>query len=99
VTDTIGAHRPNDPRGWLLFESLPKDLQAGEDARLYADRELVRDDFGASSFERPASVTEKLLLEHLGYTLPEKLFTHVRWLSIGVRSRSWPQLANQGDPA
>ena len=40
--DTIGPQRAGDPRGWLLFEHLPKELQDAEDARLGADKELAR---------------------------------------------------------
>lgn len=95
ITD-IGAHRPDDPRGWLLFEQLPGDLQNAEDSRLAADRQHVRDNDNMFwSFTRPATNTERTLLEHLGYTLPDTLRTHVNWLSPGVRNRRWPQLENQ----
>jgi hypothetical protein len=97
TVDTIGAHRPDDPRGWLLFESLPIDLQNAEDSRLGADRQRVRDnDHSASSFTREATDTERLLLSHLGYAVPTgPLTTYVRWLSPGVRQRRWPALEEQ----
>ena len=44
MTDTIGpqfvrAAAGTDPRGWLVFESLPTDLSRAEDATQAADRE------------------------------------------------------------
>jgi hypothetical protein len=98
MTDnTIGAQRPNDRRGWLMFDALPDDLQNAEDSTQAADRQRVRDhELATWNFVRPATATERRLLTHLGYTLPAtELKTHVVWLTPGVRNRSWPQLQNQ----
>ena len=103
--DGIGPQKPDDPRGWLVFDWLPADLQNAEDSTLAADRGehpgLHRSvhfspptDFAyvRSRFTRPATATERVLLEHLGYDLPDDLTTRVHWISSGVRNRSWPQL-------
>lgn len=131
MTDTIGpqlarATAGTDPRGWLVFESLPDALQRAEDATQAADR--ARQQFshwnspavwGTSDAEelaaiqararrvlttagmstwhvkvRPATDTERALLEHLGHELPDELFTLVAYPSDGVRNRRWPQLEN-----
>jgi hypothetical protein len=94
VTDgEIGAQRVGDRRGWLMFDHLPDDLARAEDQTQAADRQRVREhDLASWNFTRAATDTEKLLLEHLGYTLPANLTTHVVWLSPGVRNRAWPQL-------
>ena len=91
MTEPIGPQRPNDPRGWLRFQSLPADLQRHEDSRQEADQRLYRDG-ERSRFQRPATDTERTLLEHLGYRCPPDLHTTVIWLSPGVRRREWPQL-------
>ncbi|MFV1502721.1 hypothetical protein PJK45_04850 [Mycobacterium kansasii] len=46
------------------------------------------------AFARPATPTERLLLETLGFAAPtdELLVTVVDFPSVGVRSRRWPQL-------
>lgn len=44
------------------------------------------------TFARPATPTERILLEHLGYELPDELFTAVSFPTYGVRNRRWPQL-------
>jgi hypothetical protein len=96
MTDTIGAQRPNDPRGWLMFDSLPDDLARLEDQRLHADHEHIREDvLTPYTFNRAATDTERTLLAHLGYTVPGNLQTRVCWLSYGVRNRRWPQLEGQ----
>ena len=41
---------------------------------------------------RPATDTERTLLTHLGYEVPDELFTAITYLSTGVRNRRWPQL-------
>jgi hypothetical protein len=78
TADTIGAQRPNDRRGWLMFDALPDDLQNAEDTTQAADRQRVRDhDLASWNFHRPATDTERILLQHLGYELPETLSTYV----------------------
>jgi hypothetical protein len=44
---------------------------------------------------RPATQTERTLLAHLGYELPDELFTAVTFLTTGVRNRRFPQLETQ----
>lgn len=84
-------HRPCPKRGVLVFWNLPPELARREDSTQWADfenrpwsRHAYRD--------RPATDTEKLLLAHLGYTLPNDLTTRVQWLSDGVRRRWWEQI-------
>jgi hypothetical protein len=94
--DTIGpqmqrASEGTDPRGILVFHWLPGDLQALEDSRAIADRDVMR----PRGFERPATETERILLTHLGFELPEQLTTVVRYRTRGVRHRSWPALEAQ----
>jgi hypothetical protein len=89
----IGDQIADDRRGWLMFESLPDDLRNAEDATLAADHERIREGM-FDVFDRPATVTERTLLSHLGYTLAARVTTRVRWLSNGLRSRRWPTLEN-----
>jgi hypothetical protein len=97
VTD-IGPQRVDDPRGWLLFESLPDDLARAEDATLAADHQRIRreDVLVPYVFNRAATDTEATLLAYLWYELPGDLQTRVTWLSYGVRNRSWPELEGTG---
>jgi hypothetical protein len=44
------------------------------------------------TFPRPATTTERTLLEHLGYELPAELLTAVAYPTYGIRNRRWPQL-------
>ena len=88
----IGPQRPDDRRGWLQFESLPDAIQRAEDATLYNDYEHQP---WRHLRERSATPTERLLLEHLGYTLPAELTTRVEHLSPTIRRRTWPQLETQ----
>ncbi|MBZ4620990.1 hypothetical protein [Mycobacterium avium] len=104
--NAIGAQYPQpDPRGWLVFESLPADLQLAEDSTQHAD--YARQNFGDGIcrqfdrdarvwfWERPATDAERTLLEHLGYTLPDQLTTRVRYVSETLRRRTWPALETQ----
>jgi hypothetical protein len=50
---------------------------------------------GYSGFVRPATDTEKTLLTHLGYALPDPLYTIVTYKSTTLRCRTWPQLKTQ----
>jgi hypothetical protein len=93
MTTEIGVQIVGDRRGWLMFESLPEDLRNAEDATLAADHERIREGTFIV-FDRPATVTERTLLTHLGYTVAAGLTTRVRWLSNGLRSRRWPTLEN-----
>jgi hypothetical protein len=90
VTDSIGNQLPQpDPRGWLTFDALPDALQRAEDSTAAADFDRRR---FSRTIQRPATDTERLLLEHLGYEVPTPLTTHVRYLTESVRNRSWPAL-------
>ena len=80
-----------DPRGWLVFDApLPSDLQRAEDATQAAD--FARWTYRPRCFDRPATDTERALLEHLGYTVPAELTTQVSYRSKSTRHRSWPVL-------
>lgn len=48
-------------------------------------------------FDRPATDTERMLLAHLGYELPDDLTTRVT-LFAAVRNRRWPQLMEEQEP-
>jgi hypothetical protein len=89
----VGPQLPQpDPRGLLVFESLPEDLQKLEDARLMADYEDAECHRGP--WQRPGTDTEHTLLTHLGYTVPEQLSTHIDY-GNGIRHRYWPTLEGQ----
>lgn len=84
----IGQQHPQpDPRGWLVFTSLPAPLQNAEDSTQAADRDRWIGAF--VSFDRPATPTERLLLGHLGHDVPDALVTTVSYPSTGVRRRRW----------
>ena len=84
-----------DVRGWLALRYLPPEIQNAEDATAMCDRQQLR----PRGFERPATPTERILLAHLGYELPEQLTTKVTWPSRSVRRRSWPatRIPERGD--
>lgn len=87
----IGAHRPCPARGVLVFDHLPLDVQNAEDSRQEVDHRNRHWRSNVTT-ERPATPTERALLAHLGYELPEVLHTRVQWLTDGVRRRTWPQI-------
>jgi hypothetical protein len=80
-----------DPRGWLVFEYLPDDLQRAEDSTAVNDRDRARL-FKPRGHTRPATTAEIELLGHLGYQVPDGLETVVSWPSRACRRRTWPQL-------
>lgn len=102
----VGPQYPQpDPRGWLVFDGLPNALQNAEDATALADYNraagpctgwFVACDPATGKqvryFERDATVTERALLAHLGYTLPEELVTRVHFRTETLRQRRWPAL-------
>ncbi len=97
--NSIGPHRPDRYRGWLVFDYLPPDLQDAEDTRQAADHELMRQYAQGltpafSRIYRPRRTTpaERTLLAHLGFALPDKLVTLVSYRTNGIRCRRWPQL-------
>src|SRR5262245_47977905 len=82
----------SDPRGWLVWDApLPDPLQAAEDSTAVADRDRQRL-LSPRGHEREATETEQILLQHLGFELPEQLTTKVTWPSRSVRRRTWPAL-------
>ena len=99
----IGAQIPDRYRGWLCFTALPDDLQRAEDATLAHDNRDLLDPVHCPEwhwyrhnnrpcFDRPATDTEKTLLAHLGFTVPDDLKTHVDRITPSVRRRRWPVL-------
>ena len=93
MSESIGPHIDGDPRGWLRFQWLSRDLERSEDQTLHADHQGVEEDaLLPYTFTRPATDTERILLAHIGHTLPADLETTVCWLSVGVRNRRWPSL-------
>ncbi|MBN7304339.1 hypothetical protein IUQ79_20800 [Mycobacteroides abscessus subsp. bolletii] len=102
----VGEQYQNDPRGWLTFSHLPDELQRAEDATQAADFVRWSDSQAHSRvyfgipFDRPATATERVLLEYLGYQLPEALTTIVNYPASGggIRQRRWPALENSATP-
>lgn len=96
----IGPQLVNDKRGWLTFAWLPENLQKSEDATQFADHERFGerasgDAVGRGRFNRAATSAERTLLQHLGYQLPEHLWTVVDYPAAGIRYRRWPLLETQ----
>ncbi|AYE95715.1 hypothetical protein C0J29_13780 [Mycobacterium paragordonae] len=89
----IGVQIPDPYRGWLVFDHLPDELQRAEDATLAHDNQDERN--AARCYSRPATETERTLLAHLGWNLPDDLTTHVDRITPSVRRRRWPQLETQ----
>lgn len=87
----IGEHRPDHRRGFLVFTHLPPEVQDAEDSTAYADLEN-RYRRAVVHRDRDATAAERALLTHLGHSCPPGLQTRVRWVSNGVRNRSWPAL-------
>src|SRR4051812_20081382 len=92
MSDTIGPQiTDNGTRGVLQFHWLPDDLQNAEDSTQGADFERGADRW-RRPFTRPATATDRTLLQHLGYMPPDDLPTRVSFPAGGVRRRRWPQL-------
>jgi hypothetical protein len=93
TTDLSGVEQlpQPDPRGWLALRNLPAKIQNLEDSTAMNDRDRMR----PRGFERPATETERILLQHLGFTVPADLVTVVTWPSRSVRRRRWPALEGQ----
>ena len=89
------AANGTDPRGILVFEFLPDDLQRQEDSTAVNDRDKARL-LRPRGHGRPATAAEIALLEHLGYTVPAELTTVVSWPSRACRRRRWPVLESTG---
>jgi hypothetical protein len=95
----IGPQHPRaanslDERGELVFAFLPPALDDAENSTAAADYDRWR--LRPRVFQRPATVTEVLLLQHLGHAMPvEPLVTEVKFRTRGVRNRRWPQIEAQ----
>lgn len=94
-----GQHIPDHPGGPLYFKHrLTCLLLALEDTRQASDKEGLgfppytprKDPSKQDNPGRPVTPTERLLLEHLGYTVPEDAICVVGWITPGVRSRTFP---------
>ncbi|SBS78214.1 hypothetical protein MHPYR_520051 [uncultured Mycobacterium sp.] len=97
-TDTIGTQLPQpDPRGWLVFDRLPAELQDAEDSTQDNDVRYHRESwhYRGPTYHRAATAAERTLLEHLGYVLPDDLRTRVQFVTDNVRNRRWPALELQ----
>ncbi|BBE43399.1 hypothetical protein [Rhodococcus erythropolis] len=95
MSENIGNQLPQpDPRGLLTFDRLPRGLRIAEDATQAGDHETSKTMSGGSPWTRPATPAERTLLTHLGYELPDELDTTVRYVTSGVRERTWPTLDN-----
>jgi len=101
-TEIQAQYDQPDVRGWLVFHGLPDAIQKAEDATQAADHRYQRE-HGRRRWSRPATPTERLLLEHLGYELPAgMLVTHIEYVTDSLRRRTWPTLETQqpeGDSA
>ncbi|OBG50179.1 hypothetical protein [Mycolicibacterium fortuitum] len=96
----IGAQLPQpDPRGILVFETLPADLRNAEDSTQAADFDRGKDRHWRA-FTRAATAAERTLLAHIGFgVLPDDLKTRVSFPASGVRRRTWPQVdGTEADP-
>lgn len=88
----IGDRISDRFRGWLVFTSLPTDLQHAEDSCHAADLSVDR-----RCWERPATDAEKFLLAHLGFTVPDDLITHVDRVTGGIVRRRWLTLEDTAE--
>jgi hypothetical protein len=95
--DQIGTQFSQpDPRGWLVFDHLGHELTLREESTQSADSERCSERFSQRPLKRPATDTERLLLQHIGFTdLPDDLTTVVTYPTTGVRNRRWPQLETE----
>lgn len=95
LLDGIGEHYGwDDVRGWLTFSALGDELQRQMDQTQNADYER-RHWRPSVTRTRPATDAEKLLLEHLGFDVPDDLQTVVRYPSGGIRRLEFPALVKQ----
>ena len=96
MIDGVGPQkRQPDPRGVLVFDWLPYEIQASEDATQCADfgrLDQQHGQFGSAWFRRSSTPAERALLRHLGFEVPDNLKTLVAFPASGVRNRSFPEL-------
>lgn len=81
----------NMPAMWGTTD--PNEISAMKDRARNILRAAGIDTYRTTA--RPATTAERTLLTHLGYSLPDELFTAITYLSTGVRNRRWPQLETQ----
>lgn len=77
------------PHGLLALRHTNEcTVRAREDGTVLLDHDLAR----GRRIVRPSTTTERTLLAHLGYTLPDELPTIVTPLTASQRNRSWPTI-------
>lgn len=100
----LNAH----PAGPLTYQHTPTcPHQASEDATKHADHQRLNGreapplpdpehatnpNHPRGGYTRPATPTERTLLQSQGHTLPEDLLTHLRQLTPTTIQRTWPAL-------
>lgn len=84
----------SDVRGWITFSGLPNELQRQLD-QTQADDYQRRHWRPSVARVRPSTPAEKLLLAHLGFSVPTNLTTTVRYPSGGIRRLEFPALDAQ----
>lgn len=87
-----GSQLVGHPAGWLAWQHTTTcTLGHAEDTTRHADYQRAQ----YTPTTRPATVTERTLLEALGHTPPAELTTTVERLTRdgAVIRRTWPQLA------
>lgn len=89
---------PDDPRGWLAMRNLPPEIQRREDSTAEHDARGPQRRGRHAVFDRDATRTERLLLEHLGHALPDELVTSVEFITATLRRRTWAQLEEEEEP-
>jgi hypothetical protein len=84
----------DDVRGICTFRYLPDELQRQWDQTQAADHER-RHWRPSVPRIRPATSAERVLLAHLGFTLPNELDVRVIYTSGGIRRLEFPALDKQ----
>ena len=84
-----GPQMLGHPHGLLaILHTNECPIRAREDGTQLLDHDLAR----GRRIVRPSTTTERVLLAHLGYTLPDELPTVVTPLTRSQRNRSWPTI-------
>lgn len=87
-----GVHLLDHPGGLLVFQHIAGcTLRDAEDATQANDLILAWCWYG-ECFTRDATATERLLLDALGFEVPDELDTALTYLTDTVRCRTWPPL-------
>ncbi|WP_458681649.1 hypothetical protein [Prescottella equi] len=106
----VGPRIDGSQFGWLHFERLPQAIRVAENQLLEHDRQQLAEAGGPPLvLVREAADVEKVLLKHLGFTIPEHLETELHSFrcqsqqgGMGILHtvefrRRWPAL--EGQPA